>query len=135
MKSKVETSMYMQRFIADMNDMGQSHCFHTDNGGEFTSRSYVDCCDSVGIRRECTAPGEPQQNAVVESAIWCAMKGDHAARRENRRLFSAVDYAKIPNIGANATAYGWKLSSGLPTASTALRLRLTPGGRRCTKFS
>ena len=94
MTSKAETSMYVQRFIADMNDMGQSHCFHTDNGGEFTSGSYVDCCDSAGIRREYTAPGELQQNTVVEKAIWCAMKGDHAARREIRRLFPAVDYAK-----------------------------------------
>ena len=40
------------------------------DGGEFTGRSFVDFCDSVGIHRECTAPGKPQQNAVVESAIW-----------------------------------------------------------------
>ena len=35
--------------------MGHPHCFHTDNGGDFTGRSYVDYRDSVGIRREYTA--------------------------------------------------------------------------------
>ena len=89
----------MHKFVADMNAMGP-HCFRPDNGGKFTSRSYVDC-DSVGIRREYTAPGKPQQHAVVESAIWRSMKGDHAARREIRRLFPGVDFTGIPNIGAN----------------------------------
>ena len=89
----------MHKFVADMNAMGP-HCFRPDNGGKFTSRSYVDC-DSVGIRREYTAPGKPQQNAVVESAIWRSMKGDHAARREIRRLFLGVHFTGIPSISAN----------------------------------
>ena len=97
MASKAETTKYVQRFLADMNDMGMPRCFRTDNGGEFTSRSYNNFCDSAGIRREYTAPGKPQQNAVVESAIWRAMKGGYAARRELRRLFPDVDSAKIPN--------------------------------------
>ena len=88
----------MQRFLADMNDMGTPRCFRTDNGGKFTSRSYTDFCDSAGIRREYTAPGKSQQNAVVESAIWRAMKGGHAARREVRCVFPDVDLAKIPNV-------------------------------------
>ena len=76
-------------------------CFRTDNGEEFTSRSYVDFCGSTGIRRECTAPGKPQQNAVVESAIWRAMKGGHAARRKIRRVFSKVDLPRIPHLVAS----------------------------------
>ena len=58
-------------------------------------------CDSAGIRREYTVPGKPQQTAVVESAIWRAMKGGHATRREIRRIFAGVDLGCIPNIGAN----------------------------------
>ena len=42
MKSKSETTVFVQRFLADMNDMGTPRCFRTDNGGEFTSRSYTD---------------------------------------------------------------------------------------------
>lgn len=42
---------------ANMNDMGRPHFFHTNNGGESTSRSFVNLCDSGGIHREFTAPG------------------------------------------------------------------------------
>ena len=39
MRRKSETTAYAQRFVADMNAMGRKHCFRTDKGGEFTSRS------------------------------------------------------------------------------------------------
>ena len=64
-KEVLRPSQYVQKFIADMNAVGWPHCFRTDNGGEFNSRSYVDYCDSAGIHREYTTPGKPQQNAVV----------------------------------------------------------------------
>ena len=70
MRKKSETTTYVRKFVADMNYMGRRHCFHTDNGGEFTSRDYVEFCDSAGTCRDYTAPGKPQHNAVVESAIW-----------------------------------------------------------------
>ena len=102
MRRKCETTAYVQTFLADMNGMGRPNCFRTDNGGEFISRDYVDYCDSAGIRREYTAPGKPQQNAIVKSAIWRAMKGGHAARLEIGRLFPDVDLGKIPFVGANS---------------------------------
>ena len=33
--NKSETTMYVQKFIADMNNQGRPLCFRTDNGGEF----------------------------------------------------------------------------------------------------
>ena len=66
-----------------MNGMGRRNCFHTDNSGKFISSDYVDYCNSARIRREYTAPEKAQQNAVVERAIWRAMKGGHAARLES----------------------------------------------------
>ena len=101
MRKESETTTYVRKFVADMNNMERPHCFRTDNGGEFTRRDYVDFCDSAGICREYTAPGKPQQNAVVESAIWRAMKGGHAARRETRRMFPDVELGRIPNLGTN----------------------------------
>ena len=83
---KSETTAYVQTCLADMNGMGRPNGFRTDNGGEVISRDYVDYCDSPGIRREYTAPGKPQQNTIVESAVWRAMKGGHAARFEIGRL-------------------------------------------------
>ena len=67
-RRKSETTMYVQKFIANMIDMDRPHCFHTDNDGEFTSRDYIDYCDFTTIRGQYTAPGKPQQNVVVESA-------------------------------------------------------------------
>ena len=69
MKSKLETTIFAQKFLAEMYGMGTPRCFRTDSGGEFTSRRYAEYCDSAEIRREYTTPGKPQQNAVVESVI------------------------------------------------------------------
>ena len=135
MASKAETTKYVQTFLADMNGMGTPRCFRTDNGGEFTGRIYTDFCDSAGIRRECTAPGKPQQNAVVESAIWRAMMGGHAVRRKLRRLFPDIDLAKIPNVDAEGNHLWLGVFSGLVTALTAPLPRQTLGGGRSTRCS
>ena len=65
MKNKSETTAFVKKFVADMNDMEPPKWFRSDNGGEFTSNSYLDYCDSVGIRQEYTTPGKPQQNVMV----------------------------------------------------------------------
>ena len=84
--------------------MGLPHCLRPNNGGEFTSRSNVHYFDSVGIRCEYPAAAKHQQKAVLETVIWGAMKGGHVARREMRQLFQGVDFARIPNIDANANS-------------------------------
>jgi transposase InsO family protein len=38
----------------------------SDNGGEYTSKEFMDFCAGEGIRRELTVPYNPQQNGVVE---------------------------------------------------------------------
>ena len=67
----------VKRFVADM---GASGAFWTDNGTEYTNAMFVEYCNNLGIRRELTAPRNPQQNGPVESAISRAFKADHAAR-------------------------------------------------------
>jgi hypothetical protein len=37
-----------------------------DNGGEYTSKEFMDFCAGEGIRRELTVPYNPQQNGVAE---------------------------------------------------------------------
>ena len=118
-----------------MNGMGRPNCFRTDNGGKLISRDYSDYCDPAGIRREYTAPGKPQQNAVVESAIWRAMKGGHAARLEIGRLFPTLTSAKSRSSAQMATVCGSRLPCGLPTVSTAPRPRLSPDAGHRTRFS
>jgi transposase InsO family protein len=38
----------------------------TDNGGEYTSKEFIDFCAGEGIRRELIVPYNPHQNGVVE---------------------------------------------------------------------
>ena len=38
----------------------------SDNGGEYTSGGFVDFYGDVGIKREFTAPYNPQHNGVIE---------------------------------------------------------------------
>jgi hypothetical protein len=48
----------------------------SDNGGEYTSKEFVNFCKVVGIKRELTTPYNPQQNGV--------------AGRKNRTIMEAV---------------------------------------------
>jgi hypothetical protein len=48
----------------------------SDNGGEYTSKEFVNFCKDVGIKRELTTPYNPQQNSAVE--------------RKNRTILEAV---------------------------------------------
>ena len=85
-----------------MNDMWRPHCFRTDNGREFTNRSYVEFGDSAGIRREYAAPGKLQQNPSVKNEIYLANhEGWSCGRLRDSADFSGVDLARIPNLGAN----------------------------------
>ena len=99
MRRKSETTAYVQKFLADMNGVVRPSFFPTDNGGEFISRGYVDYCDSVGIRRECTAPRQVRQNAVIESAIRRAMDMRRVSRLDD--CSRASTSAKMPFAGAN----------------------------------
>jgi hypothetical protein len=38
----------------------------SDNGGEYTSKEFVNFCKDVGIKRELTTPYNPRQNGVAE---------------------------------------------------------------------
>jgi hypothetical protein len=41
-------------------------CLRSDNGGEFTSKEFMDYCSSHGIKRQFSIARTPQQNGVVE---------------------------------------------------------------------
>jgi transposase InsO family protein len=41
-------------------------CLRYDNGGEFTSKEFMDYCNSHGIKRQFFVARTPQQNGVVE---------------------------------------------------------------------
>jgi transposase InsO family protein len=41
-------------------------CLISDNGGEFTSKEFMDYCNSNGIKRQFSVARTPQNNGVVE---------------------------------------------------------------------
>jgi transposase InsO family protein len=41
-------------------------CLRYDNGGEFTSKEFMDYCNSHGIKMQLSVARTPQQNGVVE---------------------------------------------------------------------
>jgi hypothetical protein len=41
-------------------------CLRSDNGGEFTSKEFMDYCSRHGIKREFSISRRPQHNGVVE---------------------------------------------------------------------
>jgi hypothetical protein len=41
-------------------------CLRYDNGGEFTSKEFMDYCKNHGIKRQFSIARTPQQNGVVE---------------------------------------------------------------------
>jgi transposase InsO family protein len=44
-------------------------CLRSDNGGEFTSKEFIDYCSSHGIKRQFFVARTPQHNGVVERKI------------------------------------------------------------------
>jgi transposase InsO family protein len=54
-KEMVENEMY-----------SKIKCLRSDNGGEFTSKEFMDYCRSPGIKRQFSIARTPQQNGVVE---------------------------------------------------------------------
>jgi transposase InsO family protein len=41
-------------------------CLRSDNGGEFTSKEFMDYCNNHGIKRQFSIARTPQYNGVVE---------------------------------------------------------------------
>jgi transposase InsO family protein len=41
-------------------------CLRSDNGGDFTSKEFMEFCEYHGIKRKLLSTRTPQQNGVVE---------------------------------------------------------------------
>jgi transposase InsO family protein len=68
LKTKSEVFARFQEFRALVeNHSGKRiKVLRSDNGGEYSSRQFVDFCAQHGIRRQMTVPYNPQQNGVAE---------------------------------------------------------------------
>ena len=86
-KSAAAILAVVKSFIADM---GVPRAFRNDNGAEYTNHLFVEYRNNLGIRRELTAPYTPQQNGLVESALWRAFKAGHAAHLGISKIYPDI---------------------------------------------
>ena len=64
-------------------------CVRGDCDALWTSRGFLEFCDSMGIAREHSPPGAQQYNGVAESAIQRCNKVGMASRCSALRRFGA----------------------------------------------
>jgi transposase InsO family protein len=68
LKSKDEVFSKFKEFKSLRENLSERKIkiLRSDNGGEYTSKEFVNFCKDVGIKRELTTPYNPQQNGVAE---------------------------------------------------------------------
>jgi hypothetical protein len=68
LKSKDELFGKFKEFKALIENLSERNIkiLRSDNGGEYTSKEFVNFCKDVKIKRELTTPYNPQQNGVAE---------------------------------------------------------------------
>jgi hypothetical protein len=68
MKTKGQVFSRFQEFKALVENQTRKkiRVLRSDNGGEYTSKEFMEFCAGEGIRRELTVPYNPQQNGVAE---------------------------------------------------------------------
>jgi transposase InsO family protein len=68
LKSKDELFSIFKEFKALIENISERKIkiLRSDNGGEYTSKEFVNYCKDVGIKRELTTPYNPQQNSVAK---------------------------------------------------------------------
>jgi hypothetical protein len=68
LKSKDEVFSKFKEFKALIDNISERNItiLRSDNGGEYTSKEFVNFCRDVGIKKELTTPYNPQQNDVAE---------------------------------------------------------------------
>jgi hypothetical protein len=68
LKSKDEVFGKFKEFKALIGNFSKKKIkiLRSDNGGEYTSKEFVNFCKDVGIKRKLTTPYNPQQNGVEE---------------------------------------------------------------------
>lgn len=66
LKSKCDTVQATEKFLADIAPYGEIKCIWSDDGTEFTSKSFKELMIKNKIRHETSAPYSPHQNGTAE---------------------------------------------------------------------
>ena len=65
-KSEVFENFNIYKEMVENEMDSKIKCLRYDNGGDFTSKEFMDYCNSHGIKRQFSVARTPQQNRIVE---------------------------------------------------------------------
>ena len=123
----------------------------SDNGGEFVSQEFINFCESEGIKRHYTTPGDPQSNGVAERMNRTLLERTRCLRLTaklkkgfwaealsmavfliNRTPSSAIDM-KIPEEvwKGGPVSYSFLKVFGCPAYVHESKGKLEPRARKC----
>lgn len=68
LKHKSDALMMFKKYeaLATTHFSNRLVCLRCDNGGEYTSKIFLQLCEDKGIQLQCTTPYTPQQNGLAE---------------------------------------------------------------------
>ncbi len=66
LKSKSDTSVATEKFLADVSPYGKVNCIRSDNVSELTGKAFQTLLRERGIKHEISAPYSPHQNGTAE---------------------------------------------------------------------
>ena len=110
--------------------------WHTDNGGEFTSRSLNDFCDLLGVRRRYSTPWVSQQNPFAERSWGSLLRTMRITFAESKVPESFWPYAMqnavlLHNILPNSANPEWKSPCEIKSGSKGDISKLRVWGTKC----
>lgn len=110
LKNKSDTLVEFKKAKSIMENEKQAKIgiFHSDNGGEFSSKDFVDFLEFNGIKTEYSAPYTPQHNGIAE-----------------RRVRSLKQLARSMMIASSAPPSWWKFAVAL---ANHIYNRVAPSG-------
>ena len=99
-RRKSEALAVFKRCVVDMAHKAGTavKCVRGDCDALWTSRGFVEFCDSMGIAREHSPPGAQQYNGVAESAIQRCNKVGMASRRSALRRLGPEGFSCIKGM-------------------------------------
>ncbi len=106
-----DTSICGKRVVRELTDLiavrGKPGMIVSDNGTELTSNAVLEWCGTTKIDWHYTAPGEPTQNAFVES-----FNGQMRDELLNETVFTSLDHAR-----EKIAAWAWDYNTPRPYSS------------------
>ena len=136
LRRKSEALAVFKRCVVDMAHKAGTavKCVRGDCDALWTSRGFVEFCDSMGIAREHSPPGAQQYNGVAESTIQRCNKVGMASRRSALRRLGPEGFRASKAWTPAATGSGPSRRKTRHRSSTNRLLPPTPGVhllRRC----